>query len=147
MQYRFPPASLGPSSNTCPKWLLQFLQYTSVRCMPWLSSDLVPTFSATAGSVNDGQPEPESNFLSDENRAAPQARQWYIPSSWLSTYFPEKGASVPLSRSTWYSSGVSFSFSFSSFIWEGYHYARMWGHATLHASGHHPGAGQKREAL
>src|SRR6478752_3533353 len=60
-----------------------------------------------AGDVKLGQPVPESNLVSDENRAAPQAAQWYMPSSWLWTYLPVKGASVPLRRKTSYCSGVS----------------------------------------
>ena len=34
MQYRKPPASGGPSGNTCPKCPSQLLQVTSVRIMP-----------------------------------------------------------------------------------------------------------------
>jgi hypothetical protein len=38
-------------------------------------SRLVSTASATAGSVKLGQPDPESNFVSDENSSAPQPAQ------------------------------------------------------------------------
>ena len=38
----------------------------------------------TAGSVKLGQPDPESNFVSDENSSAPQPAQRYTPSSWQS---------------------------------------------------------------
>src|SRR2546423_72514 len=60
-----------------------------------------------AGDVKLGQPVPESNFVSDANKAAPQAAQWYIPSSWLWTYLPVNAGSVPLRRNTSYCSGVN----------------------------------------
>src|SRR3989344_4262403 len=73
MQYLLPPLSCGPSSKTCPKLPLQFLQNTSVRCPS--GSRRVPTCSAIVGSVNEGQPVPESNFAPEPKRAAPQALQ------------------------------------------------------------------------
>jgi hypothetical protein len=51
------------------------LHTTSVRIIPWDMSRRVSTAEATAGSVNDGQPEPDSNFVSDENSSAPQPAQ------------------------------------------------------------------------
>src|SRR5258708_24552276 len=60
-----------------------------------------------AGDVKLGQPVPDSNFVSDANSAAPQAAQWYMPSSWLWTYLPVNAGSVPLRRNTSYCSGVS----------------------------------------
>ena len=38
MQYRRPPASLGPSGNTCPRWLSPCVERTSVRTIPKLLS-------------------------------------------------------------------------------------------------------------
>src|SRR4051794_11665312 len=78
-----------------------------MRCMPCAKSSSVMTLSATAGDVKLGHPVPESNFVSDANRAAPHAAQWYMPSSWLWTYLPVKGGSVPLRRRTSYCSGVN----------------------------------------
>ena len=69
------PVGGGPSGNTCPRCESQRAQRTSVRRMPWLSSSRVPTFSATAGSVKEGQPLPESNLASDVKSTTPQARQ------------------------------------------------------------------------
>src|SRR3954466_3309644 len=94
MQYRS-PVGPGPSGNTCPRWPPQLAHMTSMRRIPCETSSSVLTFSATAGEVKLGQPVPESNLVSDENRAAPQAAQWYMPSSWLCTYLPVKGGSVP----------------------------------------------------
>jgi hypothetical protein len=44
------PVGRGPSLNTCPRWLPQRRQRTSVRTMPWLASSTSSTASATAGS-------------------------------------------------------------------------------------------------
>ena len=107
MQYRMPPASRGPSSNTWPRWPPQLRQITSVRSMPHERSSRSSTASATAGSVKLGQPVPESNFVSDENSSAPQPAQRNVPSSWLSQYLPVKARSVAPLRSTSYCSGVS----------------------------------------
>src|SRR3954467_508834 len=75
MQYRRPPASRGPSSNTWPRWPPQRLQTTSERIIPCEKSPLTSTASAPAGSVKLGQPDPESNFVSDENSSALQPAQ------------------------------------------------------------------------
>ena len=76
-----PPASLGPSGNTWPRCDPQRLQVTSVRCIPCELSSISSTAAAVAGSVKLGQPVPESNFVSEENRSAPQAAHWYVPLS------------------------------------------------------------------
>src|SRR4051794_17801575 len=70
-------------------------------------SGRVSTAAATAGSVKLGQPVPDSNLVSEENSAAPQPAQWYIPSSFEWAYAPLNGGSVPFWRSTSYCAGVS----------------------------------------
>ena len=72
MQYRMPPRSAGPSSKTWPRWPPHLAQTASVRTIPWEVSVRSSTASATAGSVKDGQPEPESNLSSERNSSAPQ---------------------------------------------------------------------------
>src|SRR5260221_770935 len=47
-----------------------------------------------------GQPVPESNLVSEAKSSRPQAAQTYMPCSWLSTYLPVKGRSVPCLRMT-----------------------------------------------
>src|SRR3954453_17114148 len=64
-------------------------------------------FALAAGSVKLGQPVPESNFASDEKSTTPQPAQRYMPSSFVCTYPPVNGGSVPLRRSTSYCAGVS----------------------------------------
>jgi hypothetical protein len=49
--------------------------------MPSEESSRSSTASAIAGSVKLGQPEPESYFVWEENRAFPQPPQRNIPSS------------------------------------------------------------------
>ena len=101
MQYRSPPASRGPSLNTLPEVAAAALAHDLGADHPARTSRLVSTASATAGSVKLGQPEPESNFVSEENSSAPQPAQRYTPSSWQSQYWPVNARSVPALRSTW----------------------------------------------
>src|SRR3989344_5185776 len=82
IQYRL-PVGPGPSSKTCPKCDPHFLQTTSVRAMPCVTSSIRSTFSRFAGSVKLGQPVPESNLVSEVNSSAPQAAQRYIPSAFV----------------------------------------------------------------
>lgn len=89
MQYLL-PVGLGPSSKTWPKCEPHFLQTTSVR----LSSGRSSTASEKAGSQKDGQPVPESNFVSEEKSLAPQLEHLYIPLAFSSQYFPENAGSV-----------------------------------------------------
>ena len=100
MQYRFPPLSRGPSSKTCPKCAPHRLHKTSVRRMPSDVSSTSSICSRFVGSVNDGHPVPESNFVLEETNPAPQLKHLYIPSDLLSRYFPVNGASVPFFRVT-----------------------------------------------
>ena len=75
------PVGPGPSGNTCPRWLPQRAQVTSVRTMPRDLSSCSSTASATAGSVKLGQPLPESYFDSELNSSLPHAPQRYMPSA------------------------------------------------------------------
>src|SRR3989344_3838204 len=111
MQYRS-PVSVGPSSNTCPRWELHLAHRISVRTIPWVSS--VSRFIAPGRDLSKlGHPVPESNFASEENSALPHAAQRNIPSSLEYTYLPVKGISVPFSRKILYWSEDSFSFQSS----------------------------------
>jgi len=100
------PVGLGPSSKTCPRWPPQRVHKTSVLRIPELVSGSIFTLSFDIGAQKLGQPVPESNFVSEENSSLPQPAQTYTPSFFWSTNFPVNGRSVPLSRSTWNSSGV-----------------------------------------
>ena len=62
----------GPSSNTWPKCAPHLLQLTSVRTVPYDVSEINSILSSEIGFQKLGQPEPESNFASDENRRSPQ---------------------------------------------------------------------------
>lgn len=114
MQNRCPVGS-GPSSNTWPKCASHFLQISSVPVDPMelsgrrsafvLDSSL---FTAPWICQKDGQPLPESYFVSELNNTASQHTQWYVPCSVLVRWIPLKGSSVPFSRVTKYCSGVSF---------------------------------------
>src|SRR4051794_24473134 len=99
MQYRR-PVGIGPSSKTCPRCPPHRLQVTSVRVMPWLLSGVSTTFSSSAGCVKLGQPQCDSNLLSEANNSAPQPAQRYMPSCFVRLYSPVHGRSVPFSRST-----------------------------------------------
>src|SRR3989344_8938246 len=118
MQYLF-PVFVGPSSKTWPRCEPQRAQVISVRVIPWDESVCVSTAPGSAWS-NDGQPVPESNFASDEKSGLPHALHSYVPSAFSWTYSPEKGASVPFSRRTSYSSGVSTFLNPSSFSGNGF---------------------------
>src|SRR3989344_6103668 len=91
------PVGFGPSSKTCPRCPPHFLQRTSILCMPWFVSFFNSTFPSAAKKL--GQPQAESNFVSEEKRAAPHAAQIYFPLPLLYKYFPVKGSSVPFSSS------------------------------------------------
>ena len=54
-----------------------------------------------SGAKKLGQPEPESNFVSERKSSAPQAPQRKMPSSWTRFSSPDHGASVAPHRSTW----------------------------------------------
>lgn len=112
MQYRF-PVEVGPSSNTCPRWLLHFLQTASVRIVSWLLSSRNSTVPFLAESKL-GHPVPESNLASLPNSSAPHAAHMYVPFSLLWSSLPLKARSVPFLRSTSYCSGVSFCLNSSS---------------------------------
>jgi len=64
----------------CPP---QFPQTTLVRPRKVVVFGRSPNASATAGSVKLGQPVPESNFVLESNRRAPQAAQRYSPDALL----------------------------------------------------------------
>ena len=80
MQYLM-PVGAGPSSNTWPRCAPQRAQLASVRSMPWLASGRASTESSEAGRQKLGQPVPESNFVPDSNRGAPQQAHRYVPAS------------------------------------------------------------------
>src|SRR4051794_20607255 len=114
MQKRWPPASGGPSSKRWPRWPPHLAHTTSVRRMKCERSSRSSTASATAGSVKLGQPEPESNLVSELNSSAPQPAQVYMPLAFSCTYLPANGGSVACLRSTAYWSGASSSRHWSS---------------------------------
>src|SRR5438132_11602487 len=82
--------------------------------MKSLSSSSVRTLSYASGAEKLGQPVPESNFVSDVKSGLPHATQRYVPFSFVLSYSPVNGRSVPFSRVTWYCSGVSSRFHSSS---------------------------------
>jgi len=90
---------------------------TSVRTIPYVVSVSSSIASALAGAENAGQPQPESYFVSDSKRTAPQPAQRYVPGSKLWSYSPLNGASVPFSRRTRYSSGDSSARHSASVFW------------------------------
>src|SRR5258708_21674769 len=81
MQERLPVVSLGPSSKTWPRCAPQFLHTTSVRLMKKDLSSCSSMFAMFTGSSKLGQPDPDSNLVSEENSGLPQATQLYIPAS------------------------------------------------------------------
>src|SRR3989344_6925793 len=101
--------SVGPSSNKWPRCAPHFLQTTSVLCMSCELSSRSSIFSKLAGSLNEGHPVPESNFSSDLKSSVPHPLHTYVPLSFVCTYSPLNGASVPFFRITAYSSDESFS--------------------------------------
>ena len=58
-------------------------------------SERYSILSSDTGCQKLGQPEPESNFASDENNFSPQHMHLKNPSNFESLYFPENGGSVP----------------------------------------------------
>ena len=80
MQYRS-PVGLGPSSNTWPRCASHRPQRISVTGPKIEASPRSAMFSRATGSQNEGQPVPESNFVSEAKRSAPQQTQRYVPRS------------------------------------------------------------------
>src|SRR3989344_4483957 len=109
MQYRC-PVDVGPSLKTCPRCPPHVAHTTSVRFIPPVWSSLSSMFPFSKTSEKLGQPEPESNFVSEAKSGVPQAAQVYMPLSLLRKRDPVNGISVPFSRSVLYCFGVSFSF-------------------------------------
>ena len=71
MQYRS-PVDGGPSLNRWPRCASHTLHTTSVLIMPRLLSVTVLIFCSEAASQKLGQPVPDSNFVFESNRSAPQ---------------------------------------------------------------------------
>src|SRR5262245_26323066 len=74
--------------------------------MPWLVSRDSETAEDSAGAVKEGQPQWESNFVSDWKRISPQPAHRYTPGVFVSQYSPVNARSVPFSRRIRYCSGV-----------------------------------------
>ena len=70
------PVGSGPSSNTCPRWPSQREQSTSSRTIPYARSSLSQIESFVIGWKKLGQPVPDWNLESEENRARSQPVQW-----------------------------------------------------------------------
>ena len=115
MQKRW-PVGVGLSSNMCPRCPPQFLQLTSVLCIPKRLSEFSVTLSSETVCQKLGQPVPESNFVSELNSSFPQAMHRYIPVFLFFRNFPVNAGSVPFSLSTWYSSGERVFFHSSSVL-------------------------------
>jgi len=97
--------SVKPSPvNTCPRCPPQRAQAISVR-MPSASKLLCTAPGISSSKL--GQPQVELNLSFELYKGASHCLQTYTPVSLLFTYSPVKGASVPLSRITLFSSGVS----------------------------------------
>ena len=62
-----------------PRWASQFLQRTSVLTIPKDLSECLTTLSGPEVSKKLGQPVPESNLWSEENRSASQQAHLYMP--------------------------------------------------------------------
>src|SRR5690606_21534559 len=99
MQYRSPVGG-GPSSKTCPRCPSHRAHVISMRTIPWLVSRISRTCAGSTGWKKLGHPVPELNFESEENSGSPHSAQTYVPSFLLSSSVPQKGASVPLLKST-----------------------------------------------
>ena len=97
MQYRRPPASRGPSGNTCPRCELLSVERTSVLSRPWLRSRCSLTDCWSMGRVKLGQPQPESNLSLDENNGVPSTTSTYMPLRCSSQYSFLNGGSVGFS--------------------------------------------------
>ena len=71
MQY-LSPVGIGPSLNTWPRCASHFAHLTSILFIPnELSSNSLIKFSSL-GKKKLGQPQPESNLVSDWNNSWPQ---------------------------------------------------------------------------
>ena len=92
-------------SNTCPRWLPQLAQCTSVLTMPWLRSTAVST-DPSIGSLKLGQPVPLSNFSRDPNSGRSHPAQENVPGRFSCSSAQLPGASVPCPRITSYCSWV-----------------------------------------
>jgi len=71
IQYLIPPNSAGPSLNTCHKLPLELVLVMAVLFISKRLSSLSTTIASEIGFVKLGQPVPESNLSSDENRGVP----------------------------------------------------------------------------
>ena len=106
MQYRCWVGG-GPSGKTCPRWASHRLQSTSTRTIPWLWSLSRRTASSATACQKLGQPDPDSKFSVDSNKALPQHVQVEVPGVLQSLYSPLIGGAVSFSRQIRYCSGVS----------------------------------------
>src|SRR4029079_7865556 len=79
----------------------------STRRIPWLESWWHSTASSSTGCQKLGHPLPESYFVFELNKSAPQQTQRYTPDSLQSWYLPVKARSVPFWRVIRNCSGVS----------------------------------------
>ena len=95
---------LGPMLENHPifpdRCNISLAQVISVRTMPWDVSTWVATRSSLIGSQKLGQPDPESNLVSDENSSFPQPAHTYRPFCLVLTYSPLNGGSVAPWRRT-----------------------------------------------
>ena len=66
----------------------------SILVVPYEKSLCRVMTSGETGFENAGQPQPESNLSSEENRTSPSTTSTYIPSSKKSSYSPLNGGSV-----------------------------------------------------
>ena len=96
MQY-LNPVGAGPSLKICPRCPSQFEHITSIRFIPYLLSSKKLMYFLSSTSKKHGQPVPESNFVSDENKFCPQPAHLYSPSFLLFQYLPVNALSVPFS--------------------------------------------------
>ena len=95
--------SLSPS-NTWPRCPSQLAQTISIR-RPSASGTRFTAFGISSSKL--GQPQCDRNLCSDVYRGASHWRQTYNPFVIVSVYSPVNGRSVPLSRMTLASTGVS----------------------------------------
>jgi hypothetical protein len=89
------PVGWGPSGKRCPKCEPQFEQTVSSLIMPWLRSSTILTLSVEIESKKLGQPDFESNLVSDEKREDLQTTHSYTPTFVQSQYIPVNALSVP----------------------------------------------------
>src|SRR3972149_850696 len=57
MQERW-PVGAGPSGKTWPRWAPHWAHWASTRCIPWLESLVVSTFSSLAAAPKLAHPAP-----------------------------------------------------------------------------------------